>query len=62
MYAKKPNGINWFAHYLSAFGISKIEKLKKLMTNPSLRILFLNQNLLNEVKTILKTNSDGKEI
>jgi hypothetical protein len=51
MYANKPNGVAWFASYLSAFGNGTLA-YNKLLTNPTLRIVVGNEKLLNEIQTI----------
>lgn len=45
----------WFAGYLSAFSTSsQDEKNEKLNTNPTVRLLILNEELFVKIKAIIK--------
>lgn len=45
---------SWFCGYLSSLNSKEKGKYKKLITNPVIRVLVTNNNLLTEVKKVLK--------
>lgn len=53
MFVKKPDGIRWFASYLSAFDSEEHTLIyDKLLTNPTVRILIQDEKLFEEIKKI----------
>ena len=53
LYCNRTNAVNFFCCYLSEFGKDNNEKYSKLITNPILRILVVNEELLNEIKKVI---------
>jgi hypothetical protein len=53
LYSNRPNAVNFFCCYLSAFGKDNSEKYDKLITNSILRILVVNEELLKEIKKVI---------
>ena len=55
-FTDKPDGAKWFASYLAAMDSPKSSELyNKLLTNPMIRLLLIDDELLKSIKTIKLT-------
>jgi hypothetical protein len=53
-FTDKPNGAKWFASYIAAFENPKkdSEIYNKLLTNPMIRLLLIDEELFKSIQTI----------